>query len=463
MTTDTMDISEVNIPERPTKIARISCVPDSFEDLSDSFKEDSYGPINFEKQYASAYFIRLESLRESTMSAARAKWVETGLIEEDCMVGHVKDYKSGSSDIVLVGVLFKEMCLKPNVLDDIQNNLKISDQFMSSPGVLELCHKLSDTDTLFLEDMEARLQLVFGDRTQLDQLPTGVVVAVLGQVNESGYFNVRDLVLPGCGTPGPIPIGGEACYVAFVSGLRIGSPDVNPISIQLLKDFLMGISVSEAERKLASQISRVIVAGDSLYVSQERDPTGSALAEADILFSELSSVIPVNIMSGSRDPTNFCLPQQPLHSGLFPESRRYGNMTVHTNPFKFRVGSMVFLGTSGQNVHDVSQFTTLEPGLNSLELIANCGYLAPTAPDTLACYPFTIKDPLIFGDSEGFPHVIFAGNQPESQVRTISDNNVRICSIADFGADPSVVLINTTNVSDHKIIRLRVPSSLQLR
>ena len=34
------------------------------------------------------------------------------------------------------------------------------------------------------------------------------------------------------------------------------------------------------------------------------------------------------------------------------------------------------------------------------------GHLAPTAPDTLACYPFTTTDPFVLGD---VPDVLFAG------------------------------------------------------
>eukprot|EP00983_Pelagomonas_calceolata_P083875 1156246-Pelagomonas_calceolata.AAC.1 len=43
-------------------------------------------------------------------------------------------------------------------------------------------------------------------------------------------------------------------------------------------------------------------------------------------------------------------------------------------------------------------------------------HLAPTAPDTLASYPFDAFDPFII---ESTPHVLFAGNQPEFGVRSI--------------------------------------------
>jgi DNA polymerase delta subunit 2 len=41
-------------------------------------------------------------------------------------------------------------------------------------------------------------------------------------------------------------------------------------------------------------------------------------------------------------------------------------------------------------------------------------HLAPTAPDTLTCYPFADDDPFVL---EACPHVYVAGNQPEFATR----------------------------------------------
>lgn len=45
-----------------------------------------------------------------------------------------------------------------------------------------------------------------------------------------------------------------------------------------------------------------------------------------------------------------------------------------------------------------------------LEATLQWRHIAPTAPDTLTCYPFTDDDPFIVTDC---PHVYFVGNQPE--------------------------------------------------
>ena len=422
------------------------------------FGQSSFGGIDFEKQYASAYFVRLESLRAAVMSAARDRWVATHRISENQLVGNVKSYKSDSQEIVLVGVMFKDMCLKPNVLSDIQNSLSLSDQWLLPPDGVDVARKVSDSDVVYLEDMEARIQLVFEDNSVPQSFPTGIVVAVLGCVNQHGFFNVHDYVLPGCQSPSSaLKMTDEPSYVAMVSGLQIGSPSSNPLSLQLLRDFLMGTSGSDEDTKLASQIVRVIVAGDSLFYKPDRDPSATSMQEADIFFSELASVLPVDVMSGARDPTNYCLPQQPLHSGLFPEARRYANMNVKTNPFKLKLGEMVLLGTSGQNLTDILQYTNLESGLDALDLVAKARHLAPTAPDTLACYPFTMTDPLIVSENNGgCPHVIFSGNQTKTESRMVDGSGVRIATISDFSLSPSILLLNVCDIEDVKIIEFCV-------
>ena len=462
MTTDTMDMSEVDIHQKPLKIQRTPKDLVPVEDLSEIFMESSFGQIDFEKQYSSAYFIRLEVLRDSIMQAARLKWIESGKVKAANLVGHVKSYKGNDGDIILVGVLFKDMSLKPNVLSDIQNNLRISDQFMDSRSVDEIAHKLAEKDTLFLEDMEARLQLVFPDRSVVDSLTTGVVVAVLGAVNTQGFFEVKDFALPGYLQPDALPVSErEPAYIGFLSGLRIGSTATNPLALQMLRDFVMGLSGGVHERELASKIARIVVAGDTLFVSAEKDSTGSALAEADIFLSELASVVPLDVMSGPRDPVNYCLPQQPLHSGLFPEARRYGNMTVRMNPFKAKVGEMVILGTSGQNVSDVFQYTNAESGMDALALIGQSRYLAPTAPDTLACYPFTIKDPLVLSASNGpVPHLLFAGNQVQTETKLVANGHLRLACVADFSVKPSMLLVNINDLSDTRVISFDTPDSV---
>ena len=57
-----------------------------------------------------------------------------------------------------------------------------------------------------------------------------------------------------------------------------------------------------------------------------------------------------------------------------------------------------------------SRYSTEEQRVELLETVLKWGHLAPTAPDTLATYPFSESDPFIL---DAAPHVLFAGNQPE--------------------------------------------------
>lgn len=421
--------------------------------------ESSFGAINFERQYASAYFLRIELLRKSIEEAAREKWIDSGIIGQQQLVGHVKSYKSNDMDIVLIGVLYKDMSLKPSVLADIQDNLNLSDQFLMPSSGANVQRRTGDKDIMFLEDMEARLQLV--GTGLFEKLVTGLVVGILGRIDtQTGHFLVNDYVLPGHPIPAPLSVKNPPVYIAIVSGLQIGSPHSNPMALELLKEFLIGNSPSLAHREVASGIARLVVAGDTLYVNQDRDPSGTAINEADLYFAEIASLIPVDVMPGPRDPTNFCLPQQPLHSGLFPEAKRFANLTAHTNPYKLKLGDTVIIVTSGQNVTDVVQYSEIESGIDALELIGRSRYLAPTAPDTLAAYPMTSADPLIITDQHGgYPHVMIAGNQAETTYRSLEDNKGVIATTADFAVNPSILLVNVNDLADVRTISFTVPKA----
>ena len=57
--------------------------------------------------------------------------------------------------------------------------------------------------------------------------------------------------------------------------------------------------------------------------------------------------------------------------------------------------------------------TVLHCRVAVMEACLNWRHLAPTAPDTLTCYPYHDCDPFIL---QSAPHVMFVGNQPEFKV-----------------------------------------------
>ena len=69
-------------------------------------------------------------------------------------------------------------------------------------------------------------------------------------------------------------------------------------------------------------------------------------------------------------------------------------------------------------------------------------HLAPTAPDTLGCCPFTTTDPFVLKEC---PHVYFAANQPayaETLVEGDDGQRVRVITLPDFGTTRTLVLVN---------------------
>lgn len=48
----------------------------------------------------------------------------------------------------------------------------------------------------------------------------------------------------------------------------------------------------------------------------------------------LQASVPVDVMPGEFDPTNYTLPQQPLHPCMFPLSAAYSTLQLVTNPYQ---------------------------------------------------------------------------------------------------------------------------------
>ena len=57
--------------------------------------------------------------------------------------------------------------------------------------------------------------------------------------------------------------------------------------------------------------------------------------------------IDVDLMPGSQDFSNSYLPQQPINSYIFPEMRDKEQINFVTNPHKFKIKDVEFLGMSG--------------------------------------------------------------------------------------------------------------------
>ncbi|KAF5833035.1 DNA polymerase alpha/epsilon subunit B-domain-containing protein [Dunaliella salina] len=136
---------------------------------------------------------------------------------------------------------------------------------------------------------------------------------------------------------------------------------------------------------------------------------------------------------------------------LFPSSSAYGSFVRASNPHAFDLDGVSFLGTSGQPVDDVVKYSRQNNRLDVMEQCLHWRHLAPTAPDTLASYPFDAFDPFII---QSTPHVLFAGDQPEFGVRTVQGPNgqsVLLLALPSFEHTGTIVLLNLRTMATHPI------------
>ena len=437
-------------------------------------------------QYFQLYYQRLMLLLPRLKLAVEAKW-------PGASTAKVLDLKEGE-ECVIMGTLYKDMKLKPSILDEYGKDLAL--------GATIAAKKFTaDDDALVLEDEGARVKLV-GAAADPRQFVTGVVMACRGKVVQDGAFEVSETCFPAPAPQKPFPaVQKDAAaaaaaaspppgeYVALVSGLRVGDARASdPAALELLLDYLTGNLGSSLDQRAAASVARVVVAGGALAEPEDRAAASGGAGQnagqiqnaanaraqlrgLDVFLTQLAASVPVDVMPGEGDPTNQALPQQPLHPCLFPEAARFaasGSFAAATNPHDFSVGGCDFLGTSGQNIDNMRAYmdvaslelssdgkdmdidTEVKTNLNgargaeSLDLMASSlrwQHVAPSAPDTLACYPYKDRDPFYVSSS---PHVYFAGNQPAFGARLVRDGDTKtlLVSVPDFAATGIVAMVN---------------------
>ncbi|CAN7028202.1 unnamed protein product [Brassica oleracea var. botrytis] len=94
---------------------------------------------------------------------------------------------------------------------------------------------------------------------------------------------------------------------------------------------------------------------------------------------------------------------QPPISCLFPRSAPYSTFRSCRNLHSFDVDNIRFLGTYDKKINDLHKYSEAKSKLDFVEITLRWRHLAPTAPNTLNCYPFTDGDSFVI---ETCPHVI---------------------------------------------------------
>lgn len=237
---------------------------------------------------------------------------------------------------------------------------------------------------------------------------------------------VEDHLFYECGPQKPLKDLTSSPLLVLISGLDQSATHDFTMSLELFQQWLYG-NLPNNDKDFdfeASNVVRVIVAGNSVRTSMEVRPrtilmrqpeslvTLQAVKAVDDLVYGWSQSVNVDLMSGEFDPSNCMLPQQPMHHCMFPNSAPCGAFQCVTNPYEFYIEDRLILGTSGQNVTNIQKYSHIEDSMDALKLIAKWSHLAPTAPDTLPCYPYYDGDPFIVTQC---PHVLFAGNTSKFQ------------------------------------------------
>ncbi|XP_075108541.1 DNA polymerase delta small subunit isoform X5 [Nicotiana tabacum] len=408
------------------------------------------------QQYSQIYYARLHLMR-TLLYSLLPNWKPHLPV---CTVLGLEEGK----ECIIVGTLYKHMKLKPSVLDEYSKE-------RSAAPLVQRHNFTHPDDNLVLEDESGRVKLS-GSVLLPSTYVTGMIAALHGKETSAGDFLVEDVLEAGLPQQIERPIDlGEDKYVVFVSGLSVGRSSSNPLQFQLFVDHITGHLGDVKEQNIAAQIVQVVIAGNSVEVphgllngqnlgSKDQSRLFEPIKELDILLTQIAASIPLDIVPGSSDPANFALPQQPLHRCLFPGSSAYNTFRSCTNPHCFELDNIRFLGTSGQNIDDLGKYSEANSSIEFMERTLRWRHLAPTAPNTLGCYPFTDKDPFYV---ETCPHVYFVGNQDKFETRLIKEGQmVRLICIPRF-ADTGVAVVSGSEKTSGKENPAETVAVLQFR
>lgn len=454
--------------------------------IADFDKDDSFNlsikDRTYDQQFFSMYQYRLSVLKERVDKNARWKWGD-GTKKID---GQVVKRKEKILDIIsgemcwVSGTVFLDMSNKQNILQDVENGVddvlpKPKDSYVSE----------STPPILMLEDDSGRAILHNDEFLKNNLLVTGCFVAVLGVEIQAGIFEIVDVVYPVMSPQKPLKTTAPSGqYIAFVSGLQVTDAAHYDLKLELLKLFLLGRLGSDSDTENASKISHLVIAGKS--VAALPDTTGDnditsasdfgsknvsrfnteSIAMFDQFLADIVSSIPTSLMPGEDDPTEICLPQQPMHQSIFPATRQFAggpNLQYRTNPTWLEVAGIRILGTSGENVDDIRKYIpdshrSSETTIDIMRSNIRWQNITPTAPDTLYCYPFKNSDPFTLADET--PHLYIVGNQPGHHLAVFSAERnhdssdkitVQLASIPKFAATGTVVLVDTGDLSTREV------------
>ncbi|XP_068618471.1 DNA polymerase delta subunit 2 isoform X2 [Battus philenor] len=406
----------------------------TYTDCSKKFYQVSR---DYSKQYAHIYSARLNTFRDILEPIIKHKWSNKYKVLKLC------ELREKNTLCVIIGTLFKLQQLKPSILKELSDQLEIIPQPAS----------------IVLEDELQRIKLT-SNCIDVHEVVTGVVVAILGSEDEDGIFTIKDVCWPGCGIQEPLPKLDRDRYIILLSGLNMASKTADHLfSLNLFLEWLAGFCGTTQYQEEISNIVRIIVAGGA-FANHTNETTLNesdviAAAESvDAFSAAVSTIAPLDLMPGIKDPSGIMLPQKPFHYCLFPKAVEFKSFNRVSNPYECDIGGFLCLGTSGEPMKDIMKYSKLDNQLEIMKRTLQWRHIAPTCPDTVSCTPCVDSDPFTISNC---PAVYFSGNCSEFATELFKGEDsqvVRIVCVPDFCDTKTVAIVNLANLECHSMIFL---------
>ncbi|WFD19241.1 DNA polymerase delta small subunit Cdc1 [Malassezia caprae] len=420
---------------------------DALPALSDALhvpaSERTYG-----RQFAQMYDYRLAVLRRRVLQQSEdpAFAAEHGQAQ---YIERLLDIPPRTLCLV-IGTFYCAMRHKPDVLQEIARDLSL-------PAPLPVSSYVdSEHDELFLEDQSGRVRLVgeLVESSRTRQCVTGAVAGVVGVETPEGDLEVRHVFFPGLPAPVAMPGAPTPGLVVLASGFLAGD-DAQPqsdMAMELLLEWLTGeLAAPDAQARISSMVIAGNAVRRSTWAPTERqqalhNPFAAFDPWLDQVCATLDAVV---LQPGAQDPSGTALPQQPFLAPLLPRAARWPSLHRVTNPAWFALHHRSFLCTGGQNLDDLLKYVPdAEQAAQRLPLARaplRWAHVAPTAPDTLWCYPFKATDPFVL---RAAPDVYVVGNQPAFATETLEvphahgTHTVRLVLVPEFASTQQVVVLD---------------------
>lgn len=403
---------------------------------------------HYHQQFDKLYFLRLRQLKPLVLEQAKTKW-PTALY-----TSKVLNVEKSTQPTYIIGTLFIDSNDKPSTLHEVDRSRWISDPTVEKP--------YRDEPAVFLEDESGRIALVNSQLLQETLLVSGLVAGLLGKETADGEFEVADICYAGMAPhphPHPHPPLTQPSqkdkYVALVSGLDATIDQPVTLEMQLLAEFLTGNLGSSSVQRQCSQIAQVLIAGGLVQTpapplghtedakANDRRQAASLMSQMDAYLADIAACVPLSVMPGAADPADLSMPQQPMHPSMFGQCRRSSGFRSLSNPAILDLDQRQVLATAGQNIDDLRHYITQdETPAQIAGQSLQWRHIAPSAPDTLWCYPFIDHDPFVLDSS---PHLYVVGNQPAFETGVAGggpQGQTRIVAVPRFSATHTIALLN---------------------